>query len=145
VDVETLPASELYSPWPDGPIFGRDFETVGWAWPNWVSPLCEMFSSQEIPSQSKPFGINATGFASPEYDQACSAVLFSYPDSQSFTDGARTTQQVYSRDKPAISLFLRPRVVAHVVDLCGIAVDPSAYSALWNIESLSKGDCTEDE
>jgi peptide/nickel transport system substrate-binding protein len=145
LEIETLPAAELYAPWPDGPVFGQRFETVGWAWPNGVSPLCEMFSSQEIPSQSQPLGINASGFNSEEYDQTCSTILLSHPENQNYVDAARRSQQIFNQEMPALSLYMRPRVVAHVVDLCGVAVDPTAHSVLWNIESLSKGDCLEDE
>ena len=145
LQVETIPAAELYAPWPEGAVFGRSFETVGWAWPSWVSPLCEMFSSQEIPSESNPLGINAAGFSSVEYDRACSTILLSLPDRQSYTDSAYRTQDIFSQEKPSLPLFMRPRVVAHVQDLCDLDMDPTAFSALWNLESLWRGDCGQDE
>lgn len=145
VEIQTVAAADLYAPWPEGAVFGRRFETVGWAWPSWVSPLCEMFSSQEIPGQDNPLGINATGFSVSDYDQACSAILLSHPENSIYLDSVRRTQEIFSQQKPAVPLFMRPRVVAHIPDLCGINVDPSAFSALWNIESLWRGECIEDE
>ena len=133
---EFLSQADLFQPWPDGPAFGRSFQTVGWAWPGWVSPLCEMFASREIPSDEKPFGVNAAGFSLAEYDRACSTLLLGRSDSQEYSDAVRVTQELFRESLPSIPLYMRPRVLAHRLSVCGIELDPISFSAFWNIESL---------
>jgi peptide/nickel transport system substrate-binding protein len=136
VETELLPKVDIFEPWPDGSVFGRSFQTVGWAWPSWVSPLCEMYASREIPSDENPFGVNAVGFNDAEYDRACSTLLLGRPDSQEYSDALRLTQERFRQELPSIPLYMRPRVLAHRQTVCGIDVDPISFSAFWNIESL---------
>ena len=136
VMTEFLSQADLFEPWPDGPAFGRSFQTVGWAWPSWVSPLCEMYASREIPSDESPFGVNAAGFSLPEYDRACSTLLLGRADSLEYSHAVRMTQELFRESLPSIPLYMRPRLLAHVHSVCGIEVDPISFSALWNIESL---------
>lgn len=143
VELDFLPQEELFEPWPDGPAFGRQFQTVGWAWPSWVSPLCEMFAGQEIPSDGQPFGINASGFSSPEYDAACLDLLLGLPESGAYAAAARSTQQIFADNLPAVPLFMRPRVIAFGANVCGFAIEPTAFSAIWNLEEIRFGEACE--
>jgi peptide/nickel transport system substrate-binding protein len=136
LETEFVSQIELFEPWPDGPAFGRNFETIGWAWPSWVSPLCEMFHSAELPSDAAPLGVNAAGFSSTEYDAACGVLLHSLPESPEYTQAAQETQQILSEALPSIPLYMRPRLIAHRAEICGIQVDPTEYSGLWNLESI---------
>lgn len=133
---EFLAPEDLFQPWPDGQAFGRTFQAVGWAWPSWVSPLCEMFAGREIPSDENPFGVNASGYRDPDYDQACSALLLGRPDGAAYAEAAERVQTIFRESLPAIPLYMRPRVLAHRASICGIDIDPLSFSALWNIESL---------
>jgi peptide/nickel transport system substrate-binding protein len=140
--LERRPAEELLAAWPDGPIFGRRFQTALWSWPTWVRPACEMFSSTEIPSAASEFGVNATGYANPEYDRACQHVMFGPPEIASYREGAAQTQELFTLDLPALPLVFLPRLAAHSQTVCGLAADASAPSILWNIENLGGGgDC----
>lgn len=136
VTTEFLAQVDIFEPWPNGPVFGRFFQTVGWAWPSWVSPLCEMFASREIPSDERLFGINAAGFSDAEYDRACGALLLGRPDSQEYSDALQLTQDRFHQELPSIPLYMRPRVLVHGQAICGVEVDPISFSTLWNIESL---------
>jgi len=136
LETEFVSQIELFEPWPDGPAFGRNFETIGWAWPSWVSPLCEMFHSAELPSAASPLGVNAAGFSSAEYDAACGVLLHSLPESPEYTQAAHVTQQILSEALPSIPLYMRPRLIAHRAEICGIQVDPTEYSGLWNLEEI---------
>ncbi|MFQ5922165.1 MAG: ABC transporter substrate-binding protein [Anaerolineales bacterium] len=133
---EFLSKADIFEPWPDGPVFGRSFQTVGWAWPSWVSPLCEMYASREIPSDESPLGVNAAGFSLADYDRACSTLLLGRADSQEYSDAVRLTQELFRESLPSIPLYMRPRVLAHSQTVCGVEVDPISFSAFWNIESL---------
>ncbi len=134
--IDLRPAAELFAAWPDGPAFGRSFQTLGWAWPGWVSPLCEMFAGWEIASEGNPFGANASGFADPVYDSACAVLLHGRPGSPEYLAAAEQTQAIFAEQLPAIPLYMRPRVIAHGAQICGLETDPTAFSALWNIEEL---------
>jgi peptide/nickel transport system substrate-binding protein len=139
VEIDFLPQDELFEPWPDGLAFGRQFQAVGWAWPSWVSPLCEMFASQEIPSDNHPFGINASGYLNRDYDDACTQLLYGLPDSAAYSAAARTTQELFTESLPAIPLFMRPRVIAYSTEVCGFEIEPAAFSSLWNLEQIRFG------
>ena len=142
VSIEVLDPALFLSEWPDGPVFGRGFGLVAWAWPTLVSPVCETFLTGQVPSDDSPLGINASGFSDAEYDSACQSLLLNLPDAAAFDDGARKTQQIIADQVPAIPLFVRPRLMAHSTDLCGTEIDPTASSGLWNLETIqSAEDC----
>jgi peptide/nickel transport system substrate-binding protein len=136
VSVETLDPASLLAEWPDGPVFGRSFDLALWAWPTVVSPVCEMFSSAQIPSEANPHGINASGFSDPAYDQDCESILLNTPDSPAFVDGVRKTQEILADQLPALPLFVRPRLMATSNGVCGVEPDPTASSTLWNLEAI---------
>jgi peptide/nickel transport system substrate-binding protein len=130
------PSAVLFQPWQEGPAFGRSFQLVSWAWPSWVSPICEMFHSRNIPSDDMPDGFNASGFRNDFYDFACDTVLLSNPEGSAYQQAVQTTQEIFSEALPAVPLYMRPRVIAHRIDLCGVEVDPTVFSTLWAIESF---------
>jgi peptide/nickel transport system substrate-binding protein len=132
------------SVWPEGSVFGRGFDMVGWSWPDWISPLCEMFSGREIPSNENPFGSNASGFNDPDYNLACDMILLGLPESEAYQQAIRKTQEIFSTEIPALPLYLKPRVVAHVNEMCGVQVDPLTFSVLWGLESYDLGENCEE-
>ncbi len=142
VHVETMEPGHLTLPFPEGPVFGRAFEAVLWSWLVGASPPCEMFASQEIPSQDRPFGSNATGFDDAEYDAACLALRLGLPEEEAYGQAAQRTQEILAQQLPMLPLFARPRLAASRSEICGLAPDASAYSALWNLETLGlEGEC----
>jgi peptide/nickel transport system substrate-binding protein len=144
LQVEYGDARELFTPWPNGPIFGGRFDTVGWAWPILVSPPCEMFAGFEIPSADYIYGINASGFNDPSYDQACRRVLLSPFPREHFEEAIGQTELIFRSQLPAIPLYMRPRWIAYGNDVCGIRLDPTTYSILWNLEEIAAGEgCSE--
>lgn len=140
VEVTAVPADELGAPWPDGIAFGRGHDLVLWAWPEWITPLCEMFASWEIPTSAQPYGVNASGYRSVEYDAACKQLLLSIPGMQVFEEASLTTQRLFNSDLPAVPLFRPRRWAASEIELCGLSPDSLATSLLWNVEMLDSGD-----
>lgn len=140
LQVELRPAAELLAPWPDGPIFGRTFQTAGWSWLGLGSPACEVFASWEVASDDNPYGSNASGFRNREYDQACAASLLGLPGSESAAAAARETQEIIAEEIVAMPLLARPRLVATSPQVCGVSVDVSSPSQLWNPESWDLGE-----
>jgi peptide/nickel transport system substrate-binding protein len=143
VDIELGDAQEIFTPWPNGPVFGGRFDTVVWGWPVFVSPPCELYGSFEIPSADFPFGLNASGFADPQYDHACRRMIFGPATGEDFLDAVRETEEIYQVQLPSIPLFIRPRMIAFGEEVCGLAADPSSFSELWNLEDFDAGEaCT---
>lgn len=134
---------ELFAPFPDGPVFGRTFSMVGWPWLEWIYPLCEMFMSTEIPSDTNPFGINASGFQDRDYDQACQAMLLTYPGAPGYSDQLHETQVLFRESLPGLPLYVKPRWFAARNEVCGISMDPIPFSQLWGLEQYDIGSACE--
>lgn len=143
--IEYQEASTFTDPWPDGPIFGRGFQTVGWAWPVWWTPLCEMFAGREIPTDTYPLGSNASGFNNAQFNAACNTILLGASETQSYQDAVTLSQEVFAQELPAIPLLLPPRIIATNPDVCGLNIVPLAVSGLWNIEWIDSGEGCESE
>lgn len=141
VNVQYFSQNNLYSPGPDGFLFGRKFDIVEYAMGvNSIEPPCNWFTSQQIPTEQNLWiGTNLTGYKNPEYDAACRATNFALPDEQAYIDTYRQTQIIFAEELPAIPLYYRLRVAAARPDLCGFDPDPTA-NPLWNIEMIDIGE-----
>lgn len=138
------PAGELFAPGPDGPVFGRQFALAQFGWITAIEPPCSLYTSSEIPgvypAAPKGWGgANAGGYSNPEFDVACRQARSALPGTSEHQDAHARAQQIFAEDLPALPLYLRLRLVAMRPDLCGVVVDPSAESALWNLEALDYG------
>ncbi len=137
VKVETRPAQDYLAAGPEGPVFGRTFSLALFAWsaPNGSLP-CSLFTSLEAPA---PYpqgaldwgGANAAGYASPAYDQACQAALYSLPGSDAQKQGAQQVEKIFWEDLPALPLYWRPLVFAARPDLCGLNGDDTRSNFLY--------------
>jgi ABC-type transport system substrate-binding protein len=132
--------SELFDPWPNGPIFGGRFDLVGWAWPTFTSPPCEMFAGFEIPSVDNIYGVNATGFHDPDYDRACMGILNGGSSIETYVEAVNSTERIFRDQLPSIPLYLLPRAIVFGSEVCGPQHDPTTFSALWNLEEFGAGD-----
>ena len=128
-------------------MFGRNFSMAQFAWITSLDPPCFLYTSSEIPGPYPDFprgwgGANVSGYSNPEFDQACRQALFSLPDSPEHTEAQRQAQAIFAEDLPAIPLYTRSKLVVTRPDMCGVLVDPSSGSALWNLETFNYGkDC----
>ena len=136
VQVELVDFSSLTAPYPEGSVFGRGFDAVLWSWPEWITPLCEMFAGRELPTEKSPFGVNATGFSNLAYNQACERVLLGRVDVEEYLQALLDTQEIFAQTLPGIPLFQAPRFVAHSNNICGIEVDPLSFSVLFGLEDF---------
>lgn len=133
----------MCAPWPEGPVFGRDFDLVLWSWLQWLAPACEAFTTEEIPSAGNPEGINASGFSDPAYDAACDQIAFGEITGDAYRNGLETAQTILAEAMPSLPLFQWPRLLVAGPTVCGFQVDPTVSSLLWNVEALRGGpDCT---
>jgi ABC-type transport system substrate-binding protein len=138
VSVRAVEAGQLSSGWPDGLVFGRQFQAVLWTWPDWLIPFCQIYASSEIPSDETLFGSNAGAFQDTEYDAACELLLFGIPGSDEYTSALEEVQRIYQEQRPGIPLFVQPRMIAHQPDICGLSLDSLSFTAYWNIEEWAR-------
>jgi peptide/nickel transport system substrate-binding protein len=144
VNVRTQSTDQLFAPGPDGPIFGRKFAMAQFAWVTSLQPPCDLYTSGQIPGPYPDYpqgwgGANVSGYSNPEYDRVCQAALSTLPDSADYQNLYHQAQAIFAEDLPSIPLYLHLKVVAMRPDMCGVKVDPSADSALWNLESMDYG------
>jgi peptide/nickel transport system substrate-binding protein len=140
VILKEIPAESLGVPYPDGPVFGGDYQAVLWAWPAWRVPPCELFAASEIPSELVPNGANASGFNNPAYDRACAKVLLGGGGGTESAVAASETQAIVAEQLPTLPLFVWPRLLAFSPEMCGPQADPSIPSLLWTIETWDRGE-----
>jgi len=139
-NVQAIDAQELFAPWPEGLVFGLQFESVVWAWPTFGSPNCETFAGFEVPGSEQRYGINASGYADAGYDAACEQILWGQPQGEAYAQALTQTQENLRDRVPFVPMGVRPRVMAAGLEICGPQLDPSVSSGLWNIEAYASGE-----
>jgi peptide/nickel transport system substrate-binding protein len=145
VNVLYLDATTLFASGPEGLLFGRKFDLAEFAMgTTGVETSCEWFTSLEVPAAGNRWvGVNISGYSNATFDAACLAAQQSLSDEAAYAAAYRDTQTIFAEDLPAIPLYWRLRVAAARPDFCNFQVDPTATSALWNIEAFDYGEmCT---
>ena len=133
-------ASDFYAQGPAGPLFGRQFDLAQYAMGvNSLEPQCSWFTSSQIPSESNHWvGTNVSGYKNPVFDAACEKALQTVSTDPEYAFH-QEAQAIFAADLPSIPLYLRLRVAATRPDFCGFTLDPSASSALADIETFDYG------
>jgi peptide/nickel transport system substrate-binding protein len=135
-----LNPGELYAPGPDGPLFGRKFDLAAFTWQAGSQPGCGLFTSAQIPSAANRWvGTNVTGFSDPVYDAACAAALWTRPDQPDYASRVQDSERAFAESLPVLPLYYQLRIAISRVDLCGLQVDSTTRSLLWNLESIDYG------
>lgn len=139
--VRYLTPGEMYAAGPDGILFGRKFDLAYFSWDSGSLPACQLYETSQIPTQQNNWlTVNVTGFSNSEYDAACKSARSARPDqAQTYTEQYQKTQQLYASQIPSIPLYFRLKMTISRPDLCGLEMDVSARSVLWNLESLDYG------
>ncbi len=142
VNVQYYDPAELYAPGPEGMMFGRQFDLVQYAWGSGSQPPCLFYESSQTPSPANNWlGINVTGYSSPEFDAACQAARYARVDNTAaYTENHQAAQRIFAADLPVVPLYYRTAVTLARPDLCGLNMDITARSALWNLEALGYGE-----
>jgi peptide/nickel transport system substrate-binding protein len=137
-------AADHYAQGPTGPLFGRQFDLGQYAiGVNSLEPQCSWFLSSQIPNAENNWvGTNITGYKNLVFDAACQKALQTVSTDPEYTFH-QEAQAVFAADIPAIPLYLRLKVAATRPDFCGFALDPSASSALADIETFDYGETCE--
>lgn len=145
VNVSAASQAEVFAPGPEGPVFGRNFQLAQFGWVTSVEPPCFLYTTSEIPGPYPEYakgwgGANVSGFSNPEFDRACRQALATLPETPEHRTAHHQAQLIYSEELPSLPLYQRLKLVAARPDFCGILLDASADSALWNIESFNYGE-----
>ena len=141
VRINYTSAPTLYADGPLGPLFGRQFDLVQFAWLTDVKPACELFLSDNITGPEEEFfggwtNLNATGWSTERYDIACRTALSSLPGTPPYETAFIQTQQIFYEQLPIIPLFSRLKVAATSPHVTGFNLDPTQDSELWNLFEL---------
>lgn len=162
VDLASFNPGELFADGPDGIVFGRKFDLVQFAWATSVIPPCDLNLSNLTPGPPggewlsiqdgawRTFGPrgwsyqNFTGFADEDYDRACRTALGSLPGQTEYEAAHLEAQRIFGEQLPMVPLFSLIRLAATRPDFCGLIMDPTANSELWNIEEFDYGEGCEE-
>jgi peptide/nickel transport system substrate-binding protein len=136
VTIDAQPSWELFAGGPEGPLFGRRFDLAEATW--WFEHLapCERYLSHQIPRDGNWGGSNVTGYSNPDYDAACLAARQTLPGTPGYERYRKQTQILFSRDLPALPLFVWPRVALAHPAVKNFEMDATAESELWGLETL---------
>ncbi len=142
LNVQTLPVGELYAPGPDGVLFGRNFELAEFAWEAGNESSCFLYQSDQIPTAENGWlKVNVTGYGSVAYDSACQSVRMANPAQPDiYQQKQADVQRLFAEELPSAPLYFRLKMAISRPDLCGLDMDVTARSALWNLESLDYGE-----
>ncbi len=146
--IKALPAEQLYASGDGSLIFGRNYSLAQYGWMGSWQPACLLFTSQEIPGPYPQYvkgwgGSNSAGYSSLDFDRACQRALTTMPDDPQFQSAHFLAQSIFAEDLPALPLFQYTERLAFRTNLCGVDLDPSAVSMLWDLENFFFGeDCS---
>jgi peptide/nickel transport system substrate-binding protein len=141
VNIKYLDQTALYAPGPDGALFGRNFDLAEFAMgSSGTEPPCQWFSSAEIPTAANQWvGTNVSGYSNPDFDAACQTAQQSLFDEPAHAQAYQQAQTIFTADLPILPLYWRLQIAAARPDVCHFSLDPTASSALWNIDMLDSG------
>jgi peptide/nickel transport system substrate-binding protein len=85
-------------------------------------------------------GANNTGFANEAYDAACNKAIGSLPGQPGYEGAHLEAQRIFAEQLPVVPLFLRTKLSATRPDMCGVIMDPTNFTDMWNIEEFDYGE-----
>lgn len=135
-------AGAFFADGPEGPVFGRSFDLVQFAWLTGSPPPCDLYVTEHILNEVNGFGVptNNIGYSNPVFDSACHAALSLLPGQPGHAENHRRAQEIFARDLPSIPLYLRVKLAVTRPDFCGFILDSTENSEMWNIEEFDYGE-----
>lgn len=129
----------------EGAVFGRQFDLAQFAWLTAWEPPCNLYVTNEIPGAYPEYplgwgGMNAAGYSSTAYDQACANALHSLADQPIHSEAHALAQQLFAEELPALPLYWHTNLLATRSDLCGFDAAPLAEDWLSGLEQVNYGD-----
>ncbi|MBI9048719.1 MAG: hypothetical protein JEZ00_04850 [Anaerolineaceae bacterium] len=142
VEITTVEPDQLYAAGPEGVLFGRHFDMAQFAWSASMNDPCVHFQSDQMPTaENQWLTINLGGFQDENYDTLCYEATHTLPTAGDlYTSRQLAVQQSYVDSMPIIPLYYRLKTVVSRTDFCGLTLNASTRSALFQIESLDYGE-----
>jgi hypothetical protein len=103
-----------------------------------VVPLCETYTSREIPNAANPYGVNASHYSRPDYDAACARLFLSAGADGGHAADLLETQRILGQDRPGVPIIQNARWIAVRPEVCGVELDGLSFTLLWNVEVLNR-------
>ena len=132
--LDTRPATEVFADGPDGPLFGRKFDTAEFTWLTGNVPPCDLYlSDQLITPDNNWAGQNLVGYQNPLYDAACQTALDTL-DTATATAYHQEAMRILAEDVPMLPLYFRIRQAAS--DLAfnvGPELNATQIGVTWSI------------
>jgi peptide/nickel transport system substrate-binding protein len=145
VTMKDYTPEDLFANGPDGPLFGRNFDSASLSWSPSTMPACQFFSSAHIPlSGNAWYGVNIGGFSDKAFDEACLTASSALPGEEKYLEAQQAVQTIFVDQLPVIPLYQYVRVGLSQPDLCGYQMDATSRSSLWNIENMASGQACPD-
>ena len=106
---------------------------------------CYLYETIQIPSAGNLWiGANVSGFSHEEFNAACRDLRETRPEElDSLKTRSAEVSRLFAEQLPVIPLYYSIKLTAGRLDMCGVQVDGSARSNLWNLETYNYGStCT---
>jgi len=117
VNVITMPASELYAPGSEGPLFGRHFDFALISWQPMMDLDCRYYQTSQIPdAENLWIGTNIAGHSDEAFDHACSNAVLALPSESA--EAVHQAELLFLDDLAAIPLFSIPRLMVASGAIC---------------------------
>jgi peptide/nickel transport system substrate-binding protein len=145
-NLQSYNPGELFSPGPEGLVFGRNFDLAHFSWENGPTPSCSTLVTNQIPAKENDWmGVNVIGYSNPDLDKLCqTASQTRLEDTSQYNAVYTDLQRMIAEDLPFIPLYFRLKMAMSRPDFCGMEMDVTTRSTLWNIENFDYGtNCTE--
>lgn len=136
VNVRALTEGEWRADWPAGVLFGRRFELALLSWPRLNGRFpCEVWQTEQIPSEANLAGVNVSGYSNAEFDAACRHLQTAL-EAENLAAWETQAREMIERDAPAVEVG-RSTLTAYVrPNVSGIQLSASAASELGRLEEV---------
>ena len=132
---------EVFAPGPDGLLFGRRFDLAIFTWEAGQGSTCRLYTGAQAPTAANHWiGTNVTGYADPAFDAACAAASWALPDQPDYAARVQAAEKLFAEQLPAVPLYFQLKMAIARPDMCGLDLDVTARSVLWNLEALDYGE-----
>ena len=131
-----LVGGEFFNDGPDGMVFGRQYDFGEFAWLTGVEPPCNLYQSNQIPSEEFGWGAqNNEGWVNADFDAACVSASTTL-DATVKAEQHALAQKIFSENVPSIVLFARAKILVTRPEIVGVIMDATANSEMWNVENF---------
>ena len=142
LEIEFIDPADLYAAGPEGVLFGRNFDMAQFAWGAGLTNPCVHYQTDQIPRpENQWLTVNLGGFSDENYDAQCFAATHTLPTAaEAYTKQQLAVQTLYIENLPIIPLYYRLKTVVSRIDFCGLKLNSSTRSALYEIETFDIGE-----